>query len=189
MKRSLLEKIKKREIVHENRSVTGNLLGRYLMGYEWRFASRLFFLHPLLTAFLFFAILLAIVSLFANWSQAFARSGALISCAAILLQFAASRRYKSEIMKQSHELLIEEIDSRSETRIEKALIGWQRDKDPRVSMPNPKSPEEIVNLLDKKEKPFVRMETSLLLLGTLVWAFGDWFSCSVHSWSLSTCSP
>jgi hypothetical protein len=189
MKRSLMERIKKREIIHENRSISGNLLGRYLMGYEWRFASRLFFLHPFIMAFLMFSILLATISFASNWSQTFARSGALISCAAILLQFAASRRFKSEILKKSHEMLIDETDLRSEVRIEKALVGWHRDKDPRVFMAVPKSPAKIVDFLDTKEKPFVRLETLLLLVGTVIWAFGDWFSCSMHTWSLSTCSP
>lgn len=33
-----------------------------------------------------------------------------------------------------------------------------------------------------------KFEIWLSLIGTIAWAFGDWLVCSIHSWSLSTCS-
>ena len=49
--------------------------------------------------------------------------------------------------------------------------------------------KKLTKEADLRKTPFYIAEFSLALIGTLIWAFGDWFVCSAHTWSLNTCSP
>lgn len=182
-----LDKVKYRPVIRINRSMSGKILGSYVVGKEWRVFSRIAFMHPLTSLFVTFSVILSLCSAFLGFGELFARSGALLVCSAVFLEFHAISSIRSEALRLALEEVVKEIEERHDNAIVEQLAGWDENKDPRVFRGEPRVPVSAVKILNLKERPFVRIEIALAAIGTVIWSFGDWGICSVETWSLSTC--
>lgn len=118
-------------------------------------------------------ILVIVAGFFNNWPNVVARFGGLLVATSVYSTFVVSAKLRADREQQIVEILIRETAGNAEVEANKAIRRAFPDAyvtrlaGGSVAVP-------LNNALASLERPFALLELFLGLIGTLLWAFGDW---------------
>ena len=179
-KRGLISRLAFKEFCLDNQFGTG----RHFYWYEWRFFPRIIWLHPITTAFTVAVLSLAAAAIIAGWADLFSRLGALVVASGVFIEFSVTRRYRAELQEDLYGRLYSDLDDRFSEVIDKTsrsqFAEYPAESSSLLFDNPPGAPEDLVKLESSKSRPFVMLEFGLVILGTTMWAFGDWIVNLLH---------
>lgn len=150
---------------------------------------------PLITLCAFVSSVLSIVAITMNWPEIAQRAGAIMIVVGVVAEFSGARNARAiiesdrdrAVVKAAAEIADRRIKSLLKSAYERGVTNAQIS----ASHIGP-DPERIIAAANERanarQRPFLRFEVFLIGWGTLLTCFGDWLTCSMHAWEISTCS-
>jgi len=130
-----------------------------------------------------FACLVAIILGEHEWVP---RLGAMWVVFSVLIEFRVSAVIRSENMESLIQSFMFQMRTTAEVEASKAIKLAYPDAKVRML-----AGADVVSGMNTKlnayEKPFSWLSMCLAILGTFIWAFGDWVTCFVHFGELCAC--
>ena len=180
------------EVVQVSRTGGGREIKVYLGKYRKRFWFQLATENPSVMALVFIALGLTVALGFLGYGQAFSRMGAFVVLGGVVFSMYCVRKIDSQLNEQTYEILLKYAQEIAQgvVTMHAAHSGYRSPVRQAASQGQISSAvRQLTRKADREKVPFYITELVLAIVGTLIWAFGDWLICSLHSWSLNTCSP
>lgn len=164
-------------------------IGRSVHDQPWRFGFDILRCHPWVSLYTLITVVACLVSVVVGSGDVFARLGAALVAAGIWFEISAGRRYRNEAEKARLGAFVEAMDRRFEENFDAYAKQFFRHGHKYEHLSSGPTTEVLksLELSYPRERSMIRFEVFLVVLGTAIWAFGDWFVCSIHTWSFTKC--
>jgi hypothetical protein len=169
--REWVYKIVTKETFHVSKTVSDKEQKVSWGGRRIRFWANLVFFYPFTTAFLLFSFGLSVAAFVFGWSGFFSRMGAMIAAAGVVFALTTHGAMKKRLDQRLFAELLNGAQQISLAITRQAQAG--RVTEVAHSSRLQSDVDKMVDEFDKERRPFELFESSLVLLGTLQWSFGD----------------